>query len=76
MGYSFRLATSGLLYAHPTDRIAHTTAFVTSVMEHWLEQEIAKWVHHEGVIRRPIAPGVDTLPWSYISLPVTKETFQ
>ena len=25
---------------HPTDRIAHTTAFVTPVMEHWLEQEI------------------------------------
>ena len=31
---------------HPTDRIAHTTAFVTPVMEHWLEREIAqsdKW---------------------------------
>ena len=25
---------------HPTDRIAHTTAFVTPVMEHWLEREI------------------------------------
>ena len=23
---------------HPTDRIAHTTAFVTPVVEHWLEQ--------------------------------------
>ena len=22
---------------HPTDRIAHTTAFVTPVVEHWLE---------------------------------------
>ena len=30
---------------HPTDRIAHTTAFVTPVVEHWLEQEIAHWVH-------------------------------
>ena len=29
---------------HPTDRITHTTAFVTPVMEHWLEQEIAQWV--------------------------------
>ena len=28
---------------HPTDRIAHTTAFVTPVMEHWLEREIAQW---------------------------------
>ena len=32
---------------HPTDRIAHTTAFVTPVVEHWLEREIAQWVHHE-----------------------------
>ena len=30
---------------HPTDRIAHTTAFVTPVMEHWLERETAQWVH-------------------------------
>ena len=28
---------------HPTDRIKHTTAFVTPVMEHWLEREIAFW---------------------------------
>ena len=27
---------------HPTDRITHTTAFVTPVMEHWLEREIAQ----------------------------------
>ena len=30
---------------HPTDRITHTTAFVTPVVEHWLEREIAQWVH-------------------------------
>ena len=30
---------------HPTDRIAHTTAFVKPVVEHWLEREIAQWVH-------------------------------
>ena len=30
---------------HPTDRIIHTTAFVTPVVEHWLEREIAQWVH-------------------------------
>ena len=41
---------------HPTDRITHTTAFVTPVMEHWLERKIAQWVHNEGSIRRPIAP--------------------
>ena len=27
---------------HPTDRI---TAFVTPVVVHWLEREIAQWVH-------------------------------
>ena len=26
---------------HPTDRIAHTTTFVTPVVEHWLKREIA-----------------------------------
>ena len=34
---------------HSTDRITHTTAFVTPVVEHWLEREIAQWVslkHH------------------------------
>ena len=30
---------------HPTDRIAHTTAFDKPVVEHWLEREIAQWVH-------------------------------
>ena len=30
---------------HPTVRIAHTTVFVTPVVEHWLEREIAQWVH-------------------------------
>ena len=29
---------------HPTERITHTTAFVTPVVEHWLEREIAQWV--------------------------------
>ena len=30
---------------HPTYRIAHTKDVVTPVMDHWLEQEIAQWVH-------------------------------
>ena len=29
---------------HSTDSIAHTTAFVTPGIEHWLEREIAQWV--------------------------------
>ena len=32
----------------PTDRITHTTAFGTPVVEHWLERKIAEWVHHES----------------------------
>ena len=36
---------------HSTDRITHTTAFVTPIAKHWLEREIAQWVHHEGSIR-------------------------
>ena len=47
------ISSKGSLYA---DRITHTMAFVTPVVEHWLEQEIAQWVHHEGSIRLPIAP--------------------
>ena len=62
---------------HPTDRIQHTTAFVTPVVEHWLEREIAQWVrpmkdrsddpsHHERTL----------LPRSYISLlPVSEGDF-
>ena len=30
---------------NPQDRIAHTMAFVAPVVEHWLEREIAQWVH-------------------------------
>ena len=30
-------------------------------MEHWLEREIAQWVHHEGSIRRPIVPWANAL---------------
>ena len=33
----------GVFYMHhPTDRIAHTTVFVTPVVEQWLEREIAQ----------------------------------
>ena len=56
---------------HPTDRIAHTTAFVTPVVEHWLEREIAQWVH--PVKYRSDDPSHNErtlLPRSYISLPL------
>ena len=45
----------------PIDRITHTTAFVTPVMGHWLEREIAQWFHHEGSILRPITPWANAL---------------
>ena len=35
---------------HPTHRISHTTAFVTSVVKYWMERETAQWVYHKGLI--------------------------
>ena len=38
----FPISSKGSFYMHhPTDRIIHTTAFVTPVVEHWLEREVA-----------------------------------
>ena len=59
---------------HPTDRIEHTTAFVTPVVEQWLEREIAQWVH--PVKDRSDDPSHHErtlLPQSYISLPAVLE---
>ena len=45
-GLFFPINSKGsFIVRHHTDRIAHTSAFVTPVVEHWLEQEIAQWVH-------------------------------
>ena len=54
---------------HPTDRIAHTMAFVTPVVEHWLEREIAQWVHPMKDRSDDLSHHERTLlPRSYISL--------
>ena len=54
---------------HPTDRITHTTAFVTPVVEHWLEREIAQWVHPmKDRSDDPLHHERTLLPWNYISL--------
>ena len=46
----------GFFYMHHlTDRKTHTMAFDTQVVEHWLDQEIAQWVHNKGSIWQPIA---------------------
>ena len=51
--------SSKFFYRHyPTDRITHTTAFVTPFVEHWLERKISQWVH-------PMKDGPDD-PRSYI----------
>ena len=58
---------------HATDRIAHTTAFVTPVVEHWLEREIAQWVHPmKDQSDNPSHHERTLLPRSYISLPPFK----
>ena len=39
----------GFFYMHhPIDRIAHTTAFVTPVVENWLERGIGPMTHRTG----------------------------
>ena len=63
----------GFFYMHhPTDRIAHTTAFVTPVVDHWLEREIAQWVHSpKDRSDDPSHHERTLLPRSYISLLVS-----
>ena len=52
-------------------------AFVTSVMVHWLEREIAQWVHPmKDRSRRPTAPWPNALPLSYIPLPKVNKSSQ
>ena len=56
---------------HPKDRIAHTTAFVTPVVEHWLEREIVQWVHPmKDRSDDPSHHERTVLPRSYTSLPL------
>ena len=55
-GLLFPISSKGSFICTIPERIAQTTAFVKPVVEHWLERAIAQWVHHEGFIRRPIAP--------------------
>ena len=51
------------------DRITHTTNFVTPVVEHWLEREIAQWVHlMKDRSDDPSHHERTLLPQSYISL--------
>ena len=52
---------------NPIDRIVHTTAFVTPVVVHWLEREIAQWVHPmKDQSDDPLHHERTLLPQSYI----------
>ena len=54
---------------HPTYKIPHTTTFVTPVVEHGLEREIAQWVHPmKDRSDDPSHQERTLLPRSYISL--------
>ena len=74
IGYSFQ--QQGFFYMHhPADRIIHTTAFVTPVVEHWLEREIAQWVHPmKDRSDDPSHHERTLLPRSYISLRCVVDT--
>ena len=53
------------------ERIAHIMVFVTPVVEHWLEREIAQWVHPmKDQSDDPSHHERTLLPRSYISLRV------
>ena len=69
-GLLFPISSKGSFYMHhPTDRMTHTTAFVTPVVEHWLEREIDQWVHPmKDRSDDPSHHERTLLPWSYISL--------
>ena len=41
----FSISSKGYFICTILHRTAHTTPFVKSVVEHWLEREIAQWVH-------------------------------
>ena len=52
----FLVAARDLLYVSSHSRISHTTAFVTLVVEHWLEREAAQCdqlddpLHHKWIL--------------------------
>ena len=65
-GLLFPISSKGsfIYMHHPTNRMTHTTAFVTLDMDHWLEQEIAQWINL--MTHRTMSEKL--LPRSYISL--------
>ena len=77
----FPICSKGSFICIIPDRIIHTTAFVTPVVEHWLEREIAQWVHpmkdrsddsshHERTLfttELHLAPEIlNVIPWPHV----------
>ena len=70
----FSINSKGSFIFTISDRIAHTTAFVTPVVDHWLEREIAQWVHPmKDRSNDPSHHERTLLPQSYISFRSTNE---
>ena len=69
-GLLFPISSKGSFYMHnPTDRMTYTRAFVTPVVEHWLERDIAQWVNPmKDRSDDPSHHARTLLPRSYISL--------
>ena len=68
-GLLFPINSKGSFICTIPDRITHTTAFVAPVVEHWLEREIAQWVHPmKDRSDDPSHNERTLLPRSYISL--------
>ena len=66
----FLISSKGSFICTIPDRIAHTMAFVTPVVEHWLERKLAQWVHPmKDRSDDPSHHEWTLLPRSYISLP-------
>ena len=73
-----RIATRELLFPisikgyfimnRPPDRIAHNTAFITPVVEHWLEGTLLNGCTMGGSIRIPIAPSADAAMKIHLAL--------
>ena len=69
-GLLFPINSKGSFICIIPDRIIHTTTFVAPVVEHWLECEIAQWVHPmKDRSEDPSHHERTLLPRSYISLP-------
>ena len=64
-GLLFPISSKGSFICIIPYRITHTTVFVTPVAGHWLEREIAQWVHRSD---DPSHHERTLLPRSYISL--------